>query len=71
MFSLTNFVKPLVAAAVAGILYFNPMGVPEKFSRQLINKIRQEQIKLLDFDWGCPSVFNPNACKEYNSSFYK
>ena len=64
MFSLTNLVKPLVAAAVAGILYFNPLGIPEKFSRKLVNKIRQEQIKLLDFDWGCPSAFNARDCTE-------
>ncbi len=66
MFSIFNIAKALVAILAVFIIATKPE-IPYK----LIIMLHAKTVELSKFDWGCPSPFNKNACKEYDPDFYK
>ena len=66
MFSMMSIIKTIVAISTVLLVTLKPE-IPYK----MIIILHAKTVELTKFDWGCPSPFNKNACKEYDPDFYK
>lgn len=66
VFSRSKLIKKLLGFIIVGLIGWRP-----DVALKVVVYLQAESFKVINADWGCPAVFNPNSCKEYDANFYK
>lgn len=61
-----RIIKRLIVVSAMGFALLKP-----EATIYLVLYFQKKSIEAIEGDWGCPSGFNKNACKEYDPESYK